>query len=53
MDGMERGRARVHHVRGGRESAVVAKGKSFEVTREPGSVGLVVLQTPKPPPASA
>ena len=22
MDGMERGRARVHHVRGGRESAV-------------------------------
>jgi len=34
-------------------SVVVAKGKSFEVTREPGSVGLVVLQTPKPPPASA
>ena len=34
------------------ESVVIAKGKSFEVTREAGSIGLVVLQTPKPPPSA-
>lgn len=33
-------------------SVVVAKGNAFEVSREPGSIGLVVLQTPKPPPSA-
>ena len=33
-------------------SVVIAKGKAFEITREAGSIGLVVLQTPKPPPSA-